>query len=278
MLPMVGKSLLQWFVLGQLGAHFHPNPPSLAQGREWVKTRGRRGVPGLGSCPFPDRVLPCNSCLLKVTFLSARLSFWEKVVILLAQQNKLDGKCIVPALHVQLPPRQHHPSRDRSPHFKGLEKVQLWFTHGEQQPPPVRQMYVSSTFYFLRGRGQGWCPFPNSLLLNFFVGLRHWGHCGASDDWSLILHLGISLMNNSLVPAPVVTAALQGLGFLSLWTGLAHLWVPSCQTPCDGNCLAVLWPTALISFEYPFTVTAFFFVHCAQRQRWHCSSSPALSF
>lgn len=44
----------------------------------------------------------------------------------------------------------------------------------------------------------------------------------SSDVMSLILHLGISLMNDSLVPAPVATAALQGPGFLSLslWTGL----------------------------------------------------------
>lgn len=188
MVPLAGKSLLHWFeLLPLVGAHFHPSPPSLAPGSKRMKRRRRRrGLPMLGSCPFPDGVLPCNRCLLGVTILSARLSFWEKVFIPFAQQNKLGGKCIVPALHVQLPPQHSHPSRAKSPHFKGLDKVQLWFTYGGQQPHPIRQMYLLSVFYCVVcvwGEGRfpsptlshsifllvwvKWCYVPDSALGHF---------------------------------------------------------------------------------------------------------------
>lgn len=160
--------------------------------------------------------------------------------ILLIKQNKPGGKCIVPALHVQLPPWWHHPTKNKSPHFKGLGKMQLWLTHGEQQPHPISQMCLFITILFLGGVERGFpfsratpcsdvragaSPAPASASLPptpFF-------HQSESPQTPLVplpgndvfppLRSGISHMSNSLAPAPAVAAALRGPGFPPAWTG-----------------------------------------------------------
>lgn len=63
--------------------------------------------------------------------------------ILFIKQNKPGGKSF------QLPPWQHHPSRGKSPHFRRLDKLQLWFTHGGQQAHPISQMCLYISILFL---------------------------------------------------------------------------------------------------------------------------------
>lgn len=107
--------------------------------------------------------------------------------------------------------------------LKDKIRYSQWFPQGGQQPHPIGQRHLLPPFYFLGGVGGEGGSLPQLSPTYFFTVLSHCGHCGARDVVPLILHLGISLMSNSLVPAPVVTAALQGPGFLSMWTGLAHL-------------------------------------------------------
>lgn len=90
--------------------------------------------------------------------------------------------------------------------LKDKIRYSQWFPQGEQQPHPIRQRHLLSPFYFLGGVGGAGGSLTQLSPTQVFTVLSHREHCGARDVVPLILHLGISLMSNSLVPAPVVTA------------------------------------------------------------------------
>lgn len=126
-------------------------------------------------------------------------------------------------------------------------------------------------FSILQSNTLLWCPSGASpaLMSSSFPPIPFespWAPLGPSlgGDVSLPCTVMSHNMSNSQARAPAATGALPGPGFLPPGTWPNSSVSTLFPNPCDGDCLPVLQPTALISLEYLSTVRAVFFVYCAQ--------------
>lgn len=163
--------------MGQPGAHFHPHLP--APGRKNVKRKRSRGCPGWEVAHSLDGVLSCNNYLVKFAISSARLSFWEKKNSFCLHgklnwvENVLFQLCMFSSLLNSITPRGANLTlTDWIGYSRGL------LMESNSHVPSDRYIFYHHFISWVVGRWVGVFPFPNSLPLNFFIGLSHCGHCG----------------------------------------------------------------------------------------------------